>query len=232
MTHLFLIRHGENQANLTKEFSHRKVDYPLTPKGELQAEQTADFLRPQGIAAVYSSPLRRAMETAAIIGATFGLPVTVLEQFREINVGVLEEQPPTEENWRLHNNTLRAWVRGDYALAFPGGEDYYTLFARAMVGYRTVLASHPDQKVVIVAHGGIFTSTIKALCPESDLLALLKQENHNCSITEVQLALDPAAAAGVHGHLVRWAAADHLTGYAAEVVAPTPDQAFFAVQPR
>ena len=41
MTHLYLIRHGENLANLTKEFSYLKVDYPLTPKGRLQAEQTA-----------------------------------------------------------------------------------------------------------------------------------------------------------------------------------------------
>ena len=60
MTHLYLIRHGENLANLTKEFSYRKVDYSLTPKGKLQAEQTARTLQDRGIAAVYSSPLRRA----------------------------------------------------------------------------------------------------------------------------------------------------------------------------
>jgi broad specificity phosphatase PhoE len=38
MTRVYLVRHGENKANITKEFSSRKVDYPLTPKGRLQAE--------------------------------------------------------------------------------------------------------------------------------------------------------------------------------------------------
>ena len=48
MTHLYLIRHGENLANLTKEFSYLKVDYPLTPKGKLQAAQTALLLQDRG----------------------------------------------------------------------------------------------------------------------------------------------------------------------------------------
>jgi broad specificity phosphatase PhoE len=43
MTTLYLVRHGENLANITKEFSYRAVDYPLTPKGILQAEQTAEY---------------------------------------------------------------------------------------------------------------------------------------------------------------------------------------------
>src|SRR5438046_2904114 len=91
---LYLIRHGENPANLTKEFSYKLVDYSLTTKGRVQAEQTALFFRDKHIDEIYSSPLRRAKETADIISEELHVPVTVMEQFREINIGDLEGKPP------------------------------------------------------------------------------------------------------------------------------------------
>ncbi|MCB0198167.1 MAG: histidine phosphatase family protein, partial [Anaerolineae bacterium] len=67
-THNFyLVRHGENPANITKEFSYRDVDYSLTPKGVLQAQQTAAHFRNVPVDAVVASPLKRTRETAAII---------------------------------------------------------------------------------------------------------------------------------------------------------------------
>ena len=76
MTVLFLVRHGENVANITKEFSHRLVDYDLTDKGRLQASQTADYFRSLSknvsIDAMYSSPLKRAMQTADIVSEVWG----------------------------------------------------------------------------------------------------------------------------------------------------------------
>ena len=58
---IYLVRHGENLANITKEFSHRLVDYSLTPKGIIQAEQTAAYFRDFHIDEIYSSPLKRAV---------------------------------------------------------------------------------------------------------------------------------------------------------------------------
>src|SRR6478672_925857 len=98
-TTVYIVRHGENPANINREFSYRLVDYSLTPKGVRQAEDTARFFRDKQIDAIYSSPLKRAVETAEIIAAPLGLPVALIEEFREINVGTLEEQPPTDENW-------------------------------------------------------------------------------------------------------------------------------------
>src|SRR5206468_3641607 len=68
MNTLYLIRHGENTANLTREFSHRAVDYSLTPKGMLQAQQTAEYFKTRRVDAIYTSPLKRALETAQIVG--------------------------------------------------------------------------------------------------------------------------------------------------------------------
>ncbi|MGH2510245.1 MAG: histidine phosphatase family protein, partial [Ktedonobacteraceae bacterium] len=90
---IHLVRHGENPANITHEFSYKLIDYPLTPKGVLQATQTAEFLKGTPIDAIYSSPLKRAHETAHIIAAPHQLPVTVIEGFREVNVGELELRP-------------------------------------------------------------------------------------------------------------------------------------------
>ena len=53
---IYLVRHGENRANLTKEFSYRLVDYPLTEKGILQAQQTARISRTKR--STRSTPLR------------------------------------------------------------------------------------------------------------------------------------------------------------------------------
>ena len=78
MNRLYLVRHGENPANLTKEFSYRRVDYGLTPKGVLQARQTAEFFKGKAVHAVYSSPLKRAAETAGIIAAELELRVEII----------------------------------------------------------------------------------------------------------------------------------------------------------
>jgi broad specificity phosphatase PhoE len=224
MTHLYLVRHGENLANLTKEFSYRKVDYSLTPKGELHAAQTADLLADKGIAAIYSSPLRRAYETAAALAARLGQEVVVLEQFRELNVGDLEGQPPTPEAWTAHNEVLRAWRRGELDTAFPGGENFWSVWTRVSDGYRQIVATYPHDAVAIFAHGGVFATTIKALCPDADLAVLLKQENRNCSITEVAVRLEGDT---LHGELLEWAACGHLSGAAAEFVSGTPSKEFW-----
>jgi len=228
MTRLYLVRHGENLANLTKEFSYRAVDYPLTAKGVLQAEQTARHLAGKDISAIYSSPLRRATETAQHLADLLGQDVMVLEAFRELNVGDLEGQPPTAEAWAAHNEVLRAWRRGELQTAFPGGENFLQMWQRVGAGFQQVVKRHPDQEVAIFAHGGVFASSIKAICSDIDLSAVLRQENHNCSISEITADLD--ADGRLHGELVYWAACDHITGAAADFVSGSPSPAFFQGQ--
>lgn len=227
MTRLYLVRHGENLANLTKEFSCRKVDYSLTQKGVLQAEQTAHYLQTRGVDAVYSSPLRRARETAQHLADALGQEVIIREAFRELNVGDLEGQPPTEEAWARHNAVLRAWRQGDLQAGFPGGENFVQMWQRVEEGFREVIASHPHATVAIFAHGGVFASSVKALCPDIDLAAILSQENHNCSISLIEAELRNDR---LHGQLVSWAACDHMSGAAADFVSGTPSREFFEQQ--
>ena len=102
MNKLFLVRHGENPANITKEISCRHVDYPLTSKGRLQSSQTAAYFRDKKIDEIYASSLIRARQTAEIIAGPLGLDVALMENFRELDVGELETNEDLEESWRIH----------------------------------------------------------------------------------------------------------------------------------
>ncbi|MCB0073344.1 MAG: histidine phosphatase family protein [Caldilineaceae bacterium] len=219
-THNFyLVRHGENPANITKEFSYRDVDYSLTPKGVLQAQQTAAYFRNVPVDAVVASPLKRTRETAAIIADALGLPVEVMEDFREVNVGALERTPPTAANWALHHSVMEAWFDGDHDARFPDGEDYHIMLARIRRGLTTLTADTARRNVVVVGHGGIFTVPLKDICPNADGAKLRTLPNHNCSITHVTTTL---ADGDLRAHLVRWGAYDHLSGEAADLVHGVP----------
>ena len=219
MNRIFLIRHGENRANLTKELSHRKVDYPLNSKGRLQAEQTASYFQNLQVDEIYTSPLKRAVQTAHIIAQAASCRCTVVENFREINVGELEGQPVSAELWTHHNQVLHDWLDGHPETRFPGGENYFELRERMLRGLHWAIQGKAGRSLLIVAHGGIFTLTIKDLCPQVDMQAILHSDSANCSITEILLHENNGE---IHGDLVRWASFSHLQGKAAELVSGVP----------
>lgn len=218
MNRLYLVRHGENLANLTMEFSYRNVDYSLTPKGVLQASQTAAYCAGLGIQEFYSSPLKRARETAEIIAGPYGLPVTTLENFREVNIGDLEGQNPTPALWKFHNNIIASWLDGHPEMRFPGGEDYHTLQARAVAGFTEMLTGKDGRSMLLVAHGGIFSFTLRGLVAglEQDLL---NTPMPNCGVTELE---GQVVDGRLELRLVSYSSAAHLSGEAAQLVRGFP----------
>lgn len=216
---LLLVRHGENQANLTREFSHRSVDYPLTAKGRLQAEQTAQYLRAFPVTQVFSSPLKRAHETAEMIAAAVGGEVRVLEPFREVYVGDLEGSPPTAAAWKLHDAIIGAWWQGDVHERFPGGEDFLELCKRTDKGYKLMCRGREGETLVLAAHGGSIGLPLMRRFPE--LTRTMMRGHPNCAITELEASFEHDT---LQLKLVQWASAAHLYGEAAELVSPTPDE--------
>ncbi len=219
MIKIYLVRHGENVANLTKEFSHRKVDHSLTPKGRLQAEQTAVYFKDKDIHAIFSSPLKRALETAEIIGQSLGLGFTVVEEFRELNIGDLEEPPPTDEKWRVHYAVWFEWFQGNQAASFPGGEDYMIASGRFRRGMQTLLDGREDCNLIVVGHGGLFMVGLSSFCSNVSMADLVSHEFHNGSITEVNVTREGQAC---KCELVRFADASHISGDAADFVPGYP----------
>jgi probable phosphoglycerate mutase len=216
---LYLLRHGENPANINKVFSNRLVDQPLTEKGALQAEQTADYFADQGLDAVYSSPLKRAAQTADIIARRLGLEATILEAFREIDVGALEGRPATPADWAFHVQMMHTWFDGDHQAAFPEGENYHDLWARMCDGLLAATEGRLGQKILVVGHGGIMTITLKDLCPDLDIDWLRTTLWDNCAFAEVDLSRQNDR---LLGQLLAWNQHDHLHGAAAELVPGVP----------
>lgn len=215
---LYLVRHGENPANLTKEFSYKLVDYSLTPKGILQAEQTAAFFQHNlpPLHAAYASPLKRARETGEIIARAQGLPVTVLEELREINVGAMEQRQPTEENWREHDHIIDQWFQGHPETAFPEGENFLELVERARQGLLTITRERDGQHILIASHGGILAAMVNVFCPRER--GLITSIMDNCAITEIELV--SSADTILDGTMRCWASSTHLSGEAALLVSP------------
>lgn len=209
---LYVVRHGENPANLNREFSYKLIDYSLTEKGVRQAEETASFFREKGIDAIYSSPLKRARETAQIIAAPLALPVTIVEEFRENNVGDLERDPPNGAAWALHDSIIADWFAGRHDALFPGGEDFHTLLRRVRIGLTATLADlggGPESKrAVIVAHGGILGGMARGLAHEPDLAAVEARKCANCSVSEFGARLVDGE---LEFHLREWSTCDHLS---------------------
>src|SRR6266699_206637 len=110
----------------------------------------AAYLQDKNIAALYASPLKRAIETADIITTVLRLPVIIMEQFRELNVGLLEGQPPSTHNWAIYAQVVNAWYTGRHDMAFPGGEDYVTLRNRTMNGLQEILSYQAGTCVALI----------------------------------------------------------------------------------
>lgn len=107
-TCLYLIRHGESVWNSERRWQGR-ADPPLSSFGRRQAQRIAETLSEADLAAVYSSPLSRALETARLIAEPYGLNVTVLNDLMEVDVGswqgltaaeVKERYPAALQRWR------------------------------------------------------------------------------------------------------------------------------------
>jgi broad specificity phosphatase PhoE len=221
MNRMYLIRHGENLANLTKEFSYKKVDYPLTEKGVLQAHQTAEYLSTKPINAVYSSPLRRCIQTATFIAEKHRLNVQVDEDLREVNVGDLEGKPVSQSLWDEHNDVIQAWIEGFSGIKFPGGENQYQLAQRFATALKRIDAASTVGHTVVVGHGGLFTFGLPILCPDLSLIDLMNIPNHNASITTLDLLwkIDHFTM-----RLQEWANVAHLSGVAADFVHGIPQK--------
>jgi len=193
LARIVLVRHGENPANLTKEFSHRRVDYPLTAKGRLQAQQTA-------------GPLAEAL----------GLEVQICEDFREMNVGDLEGMEPRDQAWAVYAEVIRQWFSGNHGFRFPGGESRIELVERFRRGLERVAT--PGEEVLVVGHGGIFTHGVCELCAVDDPRSFFARENYNASVSLLERPL-----ADQPWKLVSWGSTAHLSGEAAVLVESVPD---------
>ncbi|MBD0330117.1 MAG: histidine phosphatase family protein [Thermoleophilia bacterium] len=159
MTELLLVRHGETDWNAEQRFQGH-ADPPLNERGRGQARELARQLRGAHLEALYTSPLRRAAETAAILSVCLGLPARPLGALREIDVGEWQGLTRTEVEERFPEAFAR-WLA--FGPGWEAGETYEQLGARVLAGFREIAAAHPRGRVLVVTHGGPLRSAL-AVC--------------------------------------------------------------------
>lgn len=151
-TEMWLVRHGESVWNAEKRYQGHK-DIALNEMGVLQAQRLAARFAAEGVRfdAVYSSDLQRASETARILCPT--LDVQMLAGLRELDVGDLTGHKSSEFD-RLFPSLGEALARDPLGTKRPNGESVSDLFVRVGQTLRGMAARHPQQKLLVVGHGG------------------------------------------------------------------------------
>lgn len=149
-TRIYLVRHGATQLTAEDRFSGA-VGVELSDEGRAQAHRLAERLRYHGLAAAYSSPLSRALETARIIADGCGLTPTLRDGLREISHGHWEGLSRREVEQRFAAE-YAAWEEDPFTFAPEGGESGVAVLARALPTLRDIIVRHPGQHVLVVSH--------------------------------------------------------------------------------
>lgn len=160
---LIFARHGESHANLLNVFANHEPSHPLTDRGREQARALARRLARSGrqVDRVFASPLRRAAQTARILGRELDAPVAVSDALREFGVGSYEGSGD-RAHWREYDEVLAAWlVRGEGDRRVGGGENLHEIRAR----FRSLVEEVAGQAgtTVLVGHGGLYRCALPAV---------------------------------------------------------------------
>ncbi len=156
MPTLFLVRHGETDWNRSGQIMGARP-VPLNPRGQAQAQRVATLLHSRPLAALLSSPVARALETAEILSTSLGVPVTVEQGVTEIGVGEWEglfwkdvADEIVKQNWYGNPRETR----------FPGGETLQETQIRAVAAVEHALAGKASAPVLFVSHADVIRAVV------------------------------------------------------------------------
>lgn len=135
-------------------------DVGLSRAGHAQSALLARRLRHENLAALYSSRLRRAADTASEIEKHTALPVTYSELLKEISCGELEGQLLHHVRHRYREHWERNLAQQDPDFRWPGGESYSEFRARCLDGIAQIAARHSAQRVAVVTHAGVISQIL------------------------------------------------------------------------
>ncbi|WP_373079155.1 histidine phosphatase family protein [Zhongshania sp.] len=147
---LCFVRHGQTFANINKVW-HGQTDTELTEEGHEQARRLgAYFPRYLHADVIYTSPLQRARITAEAIARTFKLEVNFDPRLMEMDLGDWEGKTFAE---LIEAGNIVQKLIDDPDFATPNGESQNIVKQRIVTAVDEISAKHPNENVIIVAHG-------------------------------------------------------------------------------
>lgn len=151
MTRFILIRHGETDWNIEGRW-HGQADIPLNECGREQAVQTAHALAGMNIAAIYSSDLIRARETAEMLALLAKLPVQFDVRLREIHQGEWQGLLASEIQ-AGYTREFQQRAMDPMSVTPPGGETVPQVMERLSAAIEEISQLHSGETVAVVSHG-------------------------------------------------------------------------------
>ncbi len=159
-TRILAIRHGETAWNRETRIQGQ-LDIGLNERGRAQAQALAEALRGEPIAAIYSSDLLRAQDTARAIAASTGAPMHLDTALRERDFGHFQGLTWDEIATQFPEDSQR-WRQRDLAFSPGGGESLPVFYERCLGAVLRIAAQHPGEEIAIVAHGGVLDCLYRA----------------------------------------------------------------------
>jgi broad specificity phosphatase PhoE len=165
---IIFIRHGESEANVKNIFSNTGYKHGLTDRGIMQVESLVERLKNSysSFDEIYCSPLRRAVETAGILGKNIGIKPEIDSRLIEFSVGELEGESDSK-SWILFMNLWREWFENDnHDASLPGGESLSQIIHRLRKFLDYVILRPLDtsnMRIITVSHGGVLMSSLPFL---------------------------------------------------------------------
>ncbi len=150
MIEIILARHGETDWNASEIFRGR-ADIPLNEAGRKQAEMLGEYLGQEKIDFIYSSPLKRAVETARAIAGHLNLEVNAVENLNDFHFGEWQSLPRSEVAEK-YPELYRDWLDTPEQVKIPGGESLEDVRKRAVPFVEDAIMRFDEGRIVFVSH--------------------------------------------------------------------------------
>lgn len=190
ITHVILVRHGQSRGNAEGRFGGH-TDTPLSARGRRQAEATAKALASEKFTAIYSSDLKRAVETASPLARLTRAPLEAADAFRERSVGVMEGLT-FEQAAAQYPEQYAALLHRDFEHVLLGGESYRQTLDRASKKLDEAIEKHKGGRIAVFTHTGAICILILHLMGalDSPELKPVWIATSNCGISRFDLRDD------------------------------------------
>ena len=162
MAKIILVRHGQTDWNKSLHIQGGGSDTELNNIGKAQAERLGEYLKTEKIDVIYSSPLKRTIDTANCIARHHHLKIELEPELKEIDAAELEGAHVSEISAQLEQ-ILIGQRDADELFEAYGGESLREVKQRAWSAIERIASKHPEETIVVVSHYFVILSIICAV---------------------------------------------------------------------
>jgi broad specificity phosphatase PhoE len=184
MTKLYLIRHGETDWNKQGKYTGQ-MDISINETGREQAKKVAEEMKNLEPEVIYSSDLKRALETARAISEILDIPIIKDERLREIHQGEWEGLHITEIQAQ-YTKEFDARKENPLTVAAPGGESIGDVDIRVRSFLDDITQNHPNGEVAVSSHG-IVLGIIRTIAVGIPVREVFNNIPENATLYEVEI---------------------------------------------